>query len=207
MLCVYVVLLGVAAGAASGGNGVHLSLGAQSRAMAVSWSIPAQLDPAALTGQVLRFGPDASCSTRAPAACQILSNWATQPAGSSGAGTFRNVSVCRADATDLVPGQRYFYRVDNRTGADAPPPFAFTFRPSFGAPGPAAFAIFGDLGVKSQTGANDTLLRLASLHAAGAIDAVFQVGDFAYDMREVGGEVGEQFLQDLEPVISSVPYM
>ena len=38
-------------------------------------------------------------------------------------------------------------------------------------------------------------------------DAIFHVGDFAYDLDSYQGQVGDEFLRSIEPVASKVPYM
>jgi hypothetical protein len=78
---------------------------------------------------------------------------------------------------------------------------------------PATLAIFGDLGVKEQDGANWTLARLKQHlrnndHPYGPhFDAVLHVGDFAYDLKDGGGRTGEEFLTDMQDVASAVPYL
>ena len=38
-------------------------------------------------------------------------------------------------------------------------------------------------------------------------DLVIHVGDFAYDMYEENGKRGDDFMAQIEPIASSVPYM
>ena len=38
-------------------------------------------------------------------------------------------------------------------------------------------------------------------------DAIIHVGDFAYDMYENNGERGDLFMEQIEPIASTVPYM
>ena len=54
-----------------------------------------------------------------------------------------------------------------------------------------------------------TLARLKQhLNIPGAsFDAVLHVGDIAYDLRQNAGRTGDEFLADMEPVSSTVPYL
>merc|ERR1711964_679200 len=40
----------------------------------------------------------------------------------------------------------------------------------------------------------------------GSIDAVLHVGDFAYDFDRDGGRTGDAFMNQIQPIASSVPY-
>jgi len=64
-------------------------------------------------------------------------------------------------------------------------------------------ALFGDMG-------NENPVSLPYLQK-GALeemfDLVIHVGDFAYDMYEENGRRGDDFMAQIEPVASSVPYM
>ena len=41
----------------------------------------------------------------------------------------------------------------------------------------------------------------------GGINAVFHVGDMAYDMYENNGTTGDQFMQDITAMAANTPYM
>ena len=38
-------------------------------------------------------------------------------------------------------------------------------------------------------------------------DAVLHIGDFAYDLHDDDGKVGDEFMRMVEPVAGRVPYM
>lgn len=38
-------------------------------------------------------------------------------------------------------------------------------------------------------------------------DLIMHVGDFAYDMYEQNGTVGDEFMRQIEPIAAYVPYM
>ena len=41
----------------------------------------------------------------------------------------------------------------------------------------------------------------------GMFDAILHVGDMAYDMAEDNGRRGDLFMEQIEPIASTVPYM
>ena len=64
-------------------------------------------------------------------------------------------------------------------------------------------ALFGDMG-------NENAVSLPFLQRGageGMFDAIIHVGDFAYDMYENNGERGDLFMEQIEPIASTVPYM
>ena len=63
-------------------------------------------------------------------------------------------------------------------------------------------AAFGDMGV-------DGAQILPLLHKAvlkKEIQAVFHVGDMAYNLRDKGGRVGDAFMRKIQPIASRIPY-
>ncbi|CAG5135736.1 unnamed protein product [Candidula unifasciata] len=64
-------------------------------------------------------------------------------------------------------------------------------------------AIFGDLGNENP----QSLARLEMDAAAGMYDAILHVGDFAYDMEVDNARVGDEFMRQIEPLASRLPYM
>lgn len=64
-------------------------------------------------------------------------------------------------------------------------------------------AIFGDLGKENA----QSLDRLRMDTENGMYDAILHVGDFAYDMPDDNGRVGDAFMRQIEPIAANVPYM
>ncbi|KAK6040951.1 Ser/Thr phosphatase family protein [Cooperia oncophora] len=64
-------------------------------------------------------------------------------------------------------------------------------------------AVFGDLG--NQNGRS--LGKLQRMAQDGDIDMVLHVGDFAYNLDTDDGNVGDEFLRQIEPIAAYVPYM
>lgn len=64
-------------------------------------------------------------------------------------------------------------------------------------------AVYGDLGlVNSQS-----MAGVSAEVAAGTVQAVLHIGDFAYNMDELQGLTGDLFLNDLQNITSAVPLM
>lgn len=198
----------------SGSNGVHLSIGNLPGDMVVSWSTE---EP----GQVgaVRFGRSPSQLTSVvQAASSTLANNEVAAGPYHAPAPWRNISVHHATIPNpgIAAGMPVFYQVFNPAetpGARAAPEQSITIfnytagKLPHGRPGPVSFAVFGDLAVKEQDGANYTLSRLKQHLRQGSFDAVLHVGDVAYDLRQNLGRTGDEFLQDMEPVASAVPYL
>ena len=61
--------------------------------------------------------------------------------------------------------------------------------------------VFGDLGWTNA----QALPYLQTEVANGAFDFVIHVGDFAYDLDDGNGAVGDSFMDSIVPVAASVP--
>jgi alkaline phosphatase D len=180
---------------------VHLSLGTDARSMVVTWSNP--LDPT--TAAFVEYGDatmDLAAGGNATATSQTLSNNCNNKGPSANPQVWRNITVYQATLQSLSVGTQYAYKLST-----SPETYNFTYLPAYDSHGPTNFAIFGDLAVKDQDGALDTLTRLREHHSAGGIDMILHVGDIAYDLREDSGRRAEEFLSDMSSMASSVPYM
>ena len=183
------------------GPGVHLSLGRRAGDIVASWSTPFSRQPAYL----LYGSSPGALDSRVFASSEVLANDEAKAGPAAKAVQWRNVSVHRALITDLVGGAPVFYSV---SGDPVPGRVLnFTYSIPHERAGAVTFAIFGDLAVKEQDGANYTLARLKELRRSRGFDAVLHVGDIAYDLRQDAGRTGDEFLVDMEEVASAVPYM
>ena len=52
----------------------------------------------------------------------------------------------------------------------------------------------------------ESLEKLYSDAFAGRFDSLLHAGDYAYDFDTARGSVGDGYMRQLEPVISSIPY-
>ena len=64
-------------------------------------------------------------------------------------------------------------------------------------------AIYGDMGVENAM----ALPFLQEETQSSVYDAILHVGDFAYDMHNNNGEIGDEFMRIIEPIAAYVPYM
>eukprot|EP01120_Amphizonella_sp_Union-15-10_P004892 TRINITY_DN1565_c0_g1_i1.p1 TRINITY_DN1565_c0_g1~~TRINITY_DN1565_c0_g1_i1.p1 ORF type:complete len:413 (+),score=52.36 TRINITY_DN1565_c0_g1_i1:61-1299(+) len=65
------------------------------------------------------------------------------------------------------------------------------------------YAVFGDLGTDNDVSLNQLLTEIKQRN----YDAVIHTGDLAYDLDANNGATGDQFMNNIEPIASSVPYM
>jgi len=108
--------------------------------------------------------------------------------------------IHRVTLTNLQPKTQYTYRCGSDLGwSDT---FQFTTVPDDTAWSPR-LAVYGDLG-------NDNAQSLPYLErdvARGMYDAIIHDGDFAYNLDDEDGEVGDQFMRKIESIAAKVPYM
>ena len=108
----------------------------------------------------------------------------------------------QATMTGLTPGATVFYRVGSADGWSSVASFTAT-RTNFSEQAPLRIGWFGDLGVDNA----QALDFIKDEAAKGVFDHVVHVGDYAYDLPDQNGAIGDQFQQSVQPVTSSVPYM
>nr|CAD7595216.1 unnamed protein product [Timema genevievae] len=82
------------------------------------------------------------------------------------------------------------------------PVFWFKTRPP-GQSWSPALAVYGDLGYHNAR----SLPLLQNEVQRGFYDAVIHAGDFAYDMNDEEGKVGDKFLRQIESMAGYIPYM
>ncbi|CAI5721165.1 unnamed protein product [Peronospora farinosa] len=70
-------------------------------------------------------------------------------------------------------------------------------------PKPTRFLVTGDIGYQNAA----TLPMMQSEVAEGVVEGVVSVGDYAYDLDMINGHVGDIFMQEIEPIAASVPFM
>ncbi|KAF6023965.1 hypothetical protein EB796_012945 [Bugula neritina] len=91
----------------------------------------------------------------------------------------RKYYIHRAHMTHLKPSQVYEYRVGDENGGWSP---LFSFRATPSGPNwSPVVAIYGDLGNVNGR----SIGRLQTEAQYGTIDAVFHIGDFAYNLDDV----------------------
>lgn len=109
----------------------------------------------------------------------------------------RSFTIHNVKLTGLEADTRYYYQVgipDNGS-SDI---MSFSTQD-----GNLVFAVYGDMGYANAV----SLDRLKAEVTRGGYDAVIHVGDIAYDMYEKEGEIGDDFMNAIQPIATRVPYM
>ncbi|KAL3673783.1 hypothetical protein V7S43_001476 [Phytophthora oleae] len=107
----------------------------------------------------------------------------------------------------LKPDTRYTYVVGNARYSSWSIPYVTKTAPALLLPGekakPTRFLVTGDIGYENAA----TLPMMQSEVAEGIVDGVVSVGDYAYNLDMMDGHVGDIFMQQIEPMAASVPFM
>lgn len=107
--------------------------------------------------------------------------------------------IHRAYLSDLKPNTRYVYRIVGDSGMNS----MFSFQVPTTTPKRVhSFMIFADLGINTKN-----LTFLVHEAQSGKYEAVFHVGDIAYNLHLDGGSFGDHFLKDIQIFAAKVPYM
>jgi hypothetical protein len=102
----------------------------------------------------------------------------------------------------LAPKQVVYYRVGDRSNSDyLSSTFKFTVPPN--GQEVLNMIVYGDMGVVNS----QSMQLVASEVFSGAADIVLHIGDFAYDLHTVQGVFGDIFMNEIQPISSSLPYM
>jgi hypothetical protein len=105
----------------------------------------------------------------------------------------------------LVAGTTYYY-VCGSEGTRSPWSQVYSFVYMQGAAragGAPVYAVLADFGYYNA----ESLERLTAEAFEGTFDTLLHAGDFAYDFDLDAGRVGDGYMRQLAPVISSMPYM
>ncbi|KAK9512350.1 hypothetical protein O3M35_000795 [Rhynocoris fuscipes] len=112
----------------------------------------------------------------------------------------RKQYIHRVKLTNLKPLTKYIYHCGSNDGWS--PLFWFkTVNPSES--WSPHLAVYGDMGNINAR----SLPRLQEETQRHVYDAILHVGDFAYDMKDKNGKVGDEFMRQIEPIAAYVPYM
>jgi len=164
---------------------IHLSLGVRQESLTLTWSTVDYTEDSTVLIQTEAGETEYTGSAQrfVDGGERKLSQW-----------------IHRVQLDDLQPSSTYFYRVGSQRGwSDIlqlhSPPHGRDWSPSI--------ALFGDMGTENAA----SLPYLQREAGEGRFHAVIHVGDMAYDMAEHNGKRGDQFMAQVEPVASLVPYM
>ena len=179
---------------------VHIAWNYEDTSMTVTW---ASEYPS--TGSSVQYTPVSSKDEKVTAyQYTALGIWNTFPNINDQYLLVRQLHSCSALMKGLNLGGLYKYRV----GSDFygwSKEFYFKAKRNFTETIESHFLVYGDFGVGDQI--VETMERLIEETENYEYDAIFHVGDFAYDLDSYQGQVGDEFLRSIEPVASKVPYM
>lgn len=164
---------------------IHLSYGRVSTQMFVTWS-------------TMNVTQNATCLYGTSSLSQQAKGYTTKFVDG---GTEQHTQyIHRVSLSQLQPGKKHMYQCGN--GKTFSKIFTFKALPS-GSDFGVRVALFGDMGsVNAQS-----LPRLLKDVQNDMYDAIFHVGDFAYDMDSDNGKNGDKFMKAIEPIAATVPYM
>uniref|UniRef100_A0A146M8T4 Purple acid phosphatase n=1 Tax=Lygus hesperus TaxID=30085 RepID=A0A146M8T4_LYGHE len=163
---------------------VHISFGENVSEIVVTWSTK-QRAPS-----VVEYGIDGLARSVKGTVKKFVDNGPRQLAQ----------YIHRVKLSDLLPKQRYVYHCGSNLGWSDEFWFRTVDNTTDWAP---KLAVYGDMG--NENARSLPFLQRESL--VGSLDAVLHVGDFAYDMRDDDGQVGDQFMRQIEPIAAYLPYM
>lgn len=112
----------------------------------------------------------------------------------------RTQFIHKVTLSGLQPATKYIYHCGSRKGWSAE--FWFVTGTNKTTT-PIQVAIFGDMGNENA----QSLAMLQEDTQRRMYDAIVHVGDFAYDMNDEDGLVGDEFMRQIESVAAYVPYM
>ncbi|KAL4227019.1 hypothetical protein ACF0H5_014995 [Mactra antiquata] len=107
----------------------------------------------------------------------------------------------RVRLLNLSPQTKYFYHVGGETVETLSDQFSFNVPPVM-AGNTHTYMVYGDLGTETQD-----LQFLLQEALNEKYEAVFHVGDIAYDLNRGQGQIGDKFLKQIEKVAARIPYM
>ena len=106
----------------------------------------------------------------------------------------------------LIPGQKYYYQVHGESDDTLSAQFSFTV-PNEQWGHKHTYMVYGDLGTSSKSIQFLLQEALNRLDKPDKYEAVFHLGNIAYDLDRGEGQIGDQFLKTIEKVAARIPYM
>ncbi|WAR25576.1 ACP7-like protein [Mya arenaria] len=102
---------------------------------------------------------------------------------------------------NLGPKTKYFYQVRGQSDDTLSESYSFTVPPVHDG-NTHMFMVYGDLGTQTN---NIQFLLQEALNEK--YEAIFHIGDIAYNLSSKNGEIGDKFLRQIEKVSARIPYM
>ena len=188
------------AGTSHDPKGVHLSFGASDTTMVVTWTTRKE------TETNVRYGPsDSGGATPADLSINAIGD-ARKFVDYGSTSSVRYVHVATLEG--LTPGQRYEYQVGDAKLDRWSKVFWFNAKRTaeqYAEGSPLRIIALCDIGFKESDSVVELLTQ--EVHGEQPPDALVQCGDFAYDLDDENGGVGDQFMKAMEPIAAYVPWM
>ena len=173
---------------------VHLSLGRDESEIIVSWVTLSKETPTS-TVEVAEHGKRSK---------QQMTFQGSGYCFDAGKITGRYININHAKLTGLKHGTVYDYRIQSELNGQQHTSNWFTFRTLNLSKSSPKIAFFGNMGLYNNEMASlDLLKKMASKKE---MDVVVHIGDMAYDLETFEGKRGDQFMNELQPIASQVPY-
>ncbi|KAL4225576.1 hypothetical protein ACF0H5_016264 [Mactra antiquata] len=114
--------------------------------------------------------------------------------------------IYKAELHRLEYGKQYFYKIVSEQSPDIQSSvFSFkTLDPKKDRERSLRFITYGDMG---STRSAVTVKSIQQYHDTHPLDAILHIGDFAYDLMSDSGKVGDDFMKEIQPIASTIPYM
>eukprot|EP00057_Strongylocentrotus_purpuratus_P016056 XP_011670530.1 PREDICTED: iron/zinc purple acid phosphatase-like protein isoform X1 [Strongylocentrotus purpuratus] len=167
---------------------IHIAYGDMPSEMVIVWSTPSPGSSEVLYG----MAPN-NFSLKASGDYEELVDWE---------GPFEGVKfIHRVKLEGLSPGASYSYKV--QTNGEQSQTYTFTAMQD-GTDWSPTLLVYGDMGLKGGAPSLRLLRKAAKENLA---DAIIHVGDFAYDLHDEEGKVGDDFMNRIQDVAAVLPYM
>ena len=201
----------VSAGKSHDPKGVHLSFGSREDEMVMTWTTRKD------AGTDVRYGPG-DAGGGAPADLAFNATGDVRKFVDYGEiSSVRYVHVATLES--LAPGRRYWYQVGDAKLGRWSKIFWFNARRTqeqYTEGPPLRIIALCDIGLKGSDSVVEFLTK--EIHGNDVddeinndvtprVDALVQCGDFAYDLDDQNGQVGDKFMAKMEPIAAYVPWM
>ncbi|VDP72954.1 unnamed protein product [Echinostoma caproni] len=167
---------------------VHLSIGESASTMVVTWVTESETPQSAVMYGTQRNAED-------------IVIYGSQEKFVDGGSEQRAIFIHRVTLNNLRTGTIYYYKCGSADNWSST--FQFRVLPDHANWSPR-LAVFGDLGVENAKSLPELKREVLEFDS---FDAILHVGDFAYNMDNDNGRCGDQFMRQIEPIASRLPYM
>jgi hypothetical protein len=104
--------------------------------------------------------------------------------------------------TNLVVGNKYYYIVGSPDDMRYAAVRNFVYGTQFLRAGGPVYAVIADMGYLNA----NSLDKLMFDSYTGRLDALLHAGDMAYNLDDDAGRVGDNYMRQMDPIVSKIPY-